>query len=116
MTNDDNRIENLCFLCPNCHSQTSTYSGKKKKKEKENITKTKNYKRKDKFCECGNKIHRTSIRCQKCAMNNIRKIERPSYIDLLKDIDDYGYSGAGRKYGVTYNCIKKWLKVYEGLE
>lgn len=25
---NDHRIENLCFLCPNCHSQTSTYSGK----------------------------------------------------------------------------------------
>ena len=26
--NDDNRIENLRFLCPNCHSQTETYAGK----------------------------------------------------------------------------------------
>jgi hypothetical protein len=26
--NNDNRIENLCLLCPNCHSQTSTYGGK----------------------------------------------------------------------------------------
>jgi 5-methylcytosine-specific restriction endonuclease McrA len=26
--NNDNRIENLRFLCPNCHSQTNTYSGK----------------------------------------------------------------------------------------
>lgn len=25
---DDNRIENLRFLCPNCHSQTHTYCGK----------------------------------------------------------------------------------------
>lgn len=27
---DDNRIENIRFLCPNCHSQTPTYSGKKR--------------------------------------------------------------------------------------
>lgn len=26
--NRDNRLENLRFLCPNCHSQTDTYSGK----------------------------------------------------------------------------------------
>ena len=26
--NNDNRIENLRFLCPNCHSQTDTYAGK----------------------------------------------------------------------------------------
>lgn len=25
---NDHRLENLCFLCPNCHSQTVTYSGK----------------------------------------------------------------------------------------
>lgn len=25
--NRDHRIENLCFLCPNCHSQTKTYCG-----------------------------------------------------------------------------------------
>lgn len=24
----DNRIENLCLLCPNCHSQTNTFAGK----------------------------------------------------------------------------------------
>lgn len=29
----DNRIENLRLLCPNCHSQTSTYCGKNKKKK-----------------------------------------------------------------------------------
>ena len=28
--NNDNRIENLRFLCPNCHSQTETFSGKNK--------------------------------------------------------------------------------------
>lgn len=29
--NDDHRLENLRFLCPNCHSQTETYAGKNKK-------------------------------------------------------------------------------------
>lgn len=32
--NDDNRMENLRYLCPNCHSQTETYCmGNKKKVE-----------------------------------------------------------------------------------
>lgn len=26
--NDDNRLENLRFLCPNCHSQTDTFAGR----------------------------------------------------------------------------------------
>lgn len=28
--NNDHRIENLRFLCPNCHSITETYAGKNK--------------------------------------------------------------------------------------
>lgn len=28
--NDDNRIENLTFICPNCHTQTNTYAAKNK--------------------------------------------------------------------------------------
>lgn len=44
----DNRIENLRFLCPNCHSQTFTYCGKVSNKK---IRKCK---------KCGNKITRQS--------------------------------------------------------
>ena len=29
--NDDNRLENLRMLCPNCHSQTETYGSRNKK-------------------------------------------------------------------------------------
>tara|TARA_Y100000310_G_C20651502_1_gene799689 strand:- start:306 stop:872 length:567 start_codon:yes stop_codon:yes gene_type:complete len=29
---NDHRIENLSFLCPNCHSQTPTFGGRKNKK------------------------------------------------------------------------------------
>ena len=28
---NDHRLENLTMLCPNCHSQTSTYAGKNRK-------------------------------------------------------------------------------------
>lgn len=30
--NTDNRLENLCLLCPNCHSQTPTFAGRNCKK------------------------------------------------------------------------------------
>lgn len=30
----DNRLENLRLLCPNCHSQTETYAGKKNRKQR----------------------------------------------------------------------------------
>ena len=32
--NNDNRLENLRIICPNCHSQTTTNSGKNKRKKK----------------------------------------------------------------------------------
>ena len=35
--NDDNTIENLRFLCPNCHAQTETWGAKNKKFQK-NLT------------------------------------------------------------------------------
>lgn len=27
---DNNKIDNICWICPNCHSQTDTYKGKNK--------------------------------------------------------------------------------------
>lgn len=34
-SNNDNRIENLRFLCPNCHSQTPTFGKRKLKRDKQ---------------------------------------------------------------------------------
>lgn len=31
--NNDHRIENLRILCPNCHTQTDTFAGKRRQKE-----------------------------------------------------------------------------------
>ena len=42
--NLDNRIENLRILCPNCHSQTKTWRGRKKKRSSISELKNKNYK------------------------------------------------------------------------
>lgn len=83
--NDDNRLENLRFLCPNCHTQTDTYGGKSNKK-----IKIKNQKKND-------RIH-------------LRKVKRPDIETLIKEIDELGYRGTGRKYGVSDNTIRKWVK------
>ena len=34
--NNDNRLENLRFLCPNCHSQTTTYGSRNQQKNESN--------------------------------------------------------------------------------
>lgn len=53
---------------------------------------------------------------QKNSMINNRKIERPSYNQLIKDISDLGYLATGRKYSVSDNAIRKWKKWYEKYE
>lgn len=42
-----------------------------------------------------------------------RKVERPSYEQLIKEIEELGYCGTGRKYVVSDNTIRKWKKNYE---
>lgn len=85
---NDNRIENLRFLCPNCHSQTDTFAGKKMKKEKKQTINLNSY------------VSR-------------RKVERPPFNQLLNEVTEMGYSATGRKYGVSDNTIRKWLISFE---
>lgn len=105
----DNRIENLTILCPNCHSLTPTYRGKKKKIYKILYSKCKI--KKENFCiKCNNKISKYSKSglCRKCAIK--RKVEnRPTKEQLLKEILESNYSAVGRKYGVSRTCIRRWL-------
>ena len=42
-----------------------------------------------------------------------RKVERPNYDVLIEDIDNLGFRGTGRKYGVSDNAIRKWIKNYK---
>ena len=42
-----------------------------------------------------------------------RKVERPSYQSLLYDTKQLGYLATGRKYGVSDNAVRKWIKSYE---
>lgn len=63
-------------------------------------------------CQCGRKINKNSKNCVYCTNKTKRKVERPTYEILKIDVENFGYSGTGRKYGVTGNCIKKWMKNY----
>ncbi len=98
----DDRIDNLRLLCPNCHSQTSTFRGRKNKKSH--------------YCAlCAVKVSHNAKLCHGCStaatgLKN-RKIKvRPSPEQLLADIDKLGYVGTGKKYGVSDNAIRKWLR------
>jgi len=42
-----------------------------------------------------------------------RKVERPSFQVLKYEVAKLGYSGTGKKYGVSDNAVRKCLKFYE---
>ena len=101
--NNDNRIENLRIVCPNCNATLDTHCrGNKKSNEKNK-----------KYCECGREIFKTSKMCSECNSIKSRKVDRPSLEQLKEDILNLGYSGTGRKYGVSDNSVRKWIKRYE---
>ena len=70
-----------------------------------------NKKRKIFFCKCGGEKDRYSNQCSVCQHLDQRKIKnRPTNDQLLLDTNNIGYSATGRKYGVSDNTIRKWLK------
>jgi uncharacterized protein YjcR len=52
--------------------------------------------------------------CEKCWSIKNRKVERPPFNQLLNEVTEMGYSGTGRKYGVSDNTIRKWLTSFNG--
>lgn len=125
----DNRLENLRIICPNCHAQTSHYRGRAKKNQQQNKSRTKTIHNKDcvntyadtdvnKFYQCKScnaKLKRKTKTglCSKCVIYKNRKVIRPSFGQLLKDLSTMSYCAVGRKYGVSDNAIRKWIKFYK---
>jgi hypothetical protein len=128
--NNDNRIENLCLLCPNCHSQTDTYAGK-------NIGKWAKYiKRRSKSinegnkkepressvqkscCDCGKKIDPKATRCKSCVgfIREATKIEWPSVEALIQMVDNSSYLAVGRKLKVSDNAVRKRIRMHKDRE
>jgi len=82
------------------------------------------YKSEQKFyCKCGNEKSRGAKQCMKCYQKNVnrqiktkefkRKVKRPPYKQLLKEIEETSYVAVGKKYGVSDNAIRKWIKFYQ---
>jgi hypothetical protein len=101
---NDNRIENLRIVCPNCNAALPTHCGRQNKIKKECV-------------DCGNEINNKSTRCISCSANKPlfekRKKQRPPYSQLKQEVLEIGYSATGRRYGVSDNSIRKWIKSYE---
>lgn len=100
----DNRLENLRIVCPNCHSQTETFSNKRNKKRN--------------YCvDCGCEISLRSTRCNTCAAKyknsfKVKPEDRPSKEELFELIKNNPFTKIGEMYGVKDNTIRKWCKNY----
>jgi hypothetical protein len=102
----DNREDNLRFLCPNCHSQTDTYCGRKLRKQ---------HSPRFYLCiVCGKSIRHKGKRCRSCGQkqrtNRQTKIAWPDDDILLRMVTTSSRVAVGRELGVSDNAILKRLK------
>jgi hypothetical protein len=111
--NDDHRLENLRIVCPNCAATLDTHCGR-------------NVHRLRACATCGAKFRPTgshqrhcSHRCgsrstaSRAAHEDSRLVVRPPYEQLMAEIAATSWLAVGRKYGVSDNAIRKWVRAYE---
>ena len=60
---------------------------------------------------CGVRWDRSELRGR--PVPELRKVDRPPYEQLLKEIEATSYVAVGRKYGVSDNAVRKWVRFYE---
>ena len=76
----------------------------------------KKHQKKNYFCkECNKELSeqtKTNM-CSECYIKSIKTTNKPIYEQLCIDINELGYCGAGRKYNVSDNTIRKWKNQYE---
>lgn len=118
----DHRIENLRFLCPNCHSQTITYCSKNNGIKRSKIIKTICTKITKKICgECQDILKNSRYNfCKKCYNTNRKKIQkqykRKTKINwlpiniLLEKLKIMNYVQLAQELSISDNAIRKHIK------
>lgn len=98
--NTDYRINNLRFLCPNCHSLTDTYCGK-------NVKVTRRYK----ICTvCTKDFSGESTRCKDCLTKLRENRKWPDDKELLKSLETKSIKELARELGKSEDSIYSHLK------
>lgn len=106
----DNRLENLQYLCPNCHSFTDNYCGKntKKKKEKDNIEYKKQLKKQQEIEDKINLIHSSGVDFSKWGwVSKIAKLCKTNTTKVKQFMEKYDNDF----YKTCYNKEKATIKV-----
>lgn len=111
---NNNCLNNLRWICPNCDRQLPTYAGRNKKRENQT-----RYARNT--CKiCGANIGRKNQYCLVC-MKEIRKRNikantsnpKPNRSVLKNLIRNNSFVDIGKMYGVSYTSVKKWCRTYD---
>lgn len=110
---DDHRLENLRIVCPNCAATLKTHCGRNVRQARRCAT-------------CGGPFRPTGPAQRHCshscgarsaasmaAYERQRLVARPPYEQLLAEIEATSWRAVGRKYGVSDNAIRKWVRAYE---
>ncbi len=115
---DDHRIDNLRILCPNCAATLDTHCGRKNRLESADrecllcgVLFSPRYRR-QRYCSraCGTRSPRPGRGVSK---PELRRVERPPYEQLVREIAETSYLAVGRRYGVSDNAIRKWVRQYK---
>jgi hypothetical protein len=111
---DDNRLENLRIVCPNCAATFDTHCGRKNRPLL-NCLRCGNglapQTSSQRYCSaaCGRRWERAGL-----PRPGARKVrDRPPYEQLLAEIAATSWSAVGRRYGVSDNAVRKLVRAYE---
>lgn len=116
---NDNRLENLRIICPNCHSQTETFAGRTKGsvKTKVEIKIVRKQKRRQKqielgsFCiDCNEPVDRAAKRCLICAPKVRYGTQYPEIETLVDELASKSFVQVAKEIGVSDNALRKHLK------
>jgi hypothetical protein len=120
---NDHRIENLRIVCPNCAATLDTHCARNLPRERS-------------CAGCGRKFAPKYVQHRYCSQAcwgriradpgyrgpgavrgiprpDTRRVERPAYEQLMREIEASSYLAVGRRYGVSDTAIRKWVRQYE---
>ena len=111
---DDNRLKNLRIVCANCNATLDTHCGRQNRSAPRECL------------HCGSVFKPGYSSQQYCSRRcgshspgrtgpkpEARKVERPSYEQLRRELAESNYSAVARRYGVSDNAVRKWMRAYE---
>lgn len=113
---NDHRLENLRTVCANCAATLDTHCGRNLPRER--------------ICPgCSQPFAPSTMQHRYCSQEcwgtissqlkrgipqpHLRRADRPPYEQLMEDVRTMSMLAVGRKYGVSDNAVRKWIRWYE---